>query len=96
MDFSKIIVLVFLLLAWFYMGSALKKERRWLKLFVPFVILAFAVLANFAKELMLQTDAYYALDFAENTLMFVAAIGFVYVSYISFRKLGKRRGADEQ
>ena len=96
MDFSKIIVLVFLLLAWFYMGSALKKERRWLKLFVPFVILAFAVLANFGKGLTLQTPAYYVLDLAENALMFVAAIGFVYVSYTSSRKLGKRRGAEEQ
>lgn len=96
MDFSKIIVLVFLLLAWFYMGSALKKEHRWLKLFVPFVILAFAVLANFAKGLALHTDAYYALDFAENALMFIAAIGFVYVSYASNRKLGKRHGAEGQ
>ena len=96
MDFSKIVVLVFLLLAWFYMASALKKEQRWLKLFVPFVILAFAVLANFAKGLALNTDAYYVLDFAENILMFIAAIGFVYVSYTSSRKLNKRRGAEEQ
>ena len=96
MDFSKIVVLIFLLLAWFYMGSALKREKRWLKLFVPFVILAFAVLANFAKELMLQTSAYYVLDFAENILMFIAAIGFAYVSYSSFKKLGKKRGAEEQ
>ena len=95
MDPSRIVVLIFLLLAWFYMASALKKESRWLKMFIPFVILAFAILANFAKTVLLHPSIYSVLDLTENLLMFLAAIGFVYVSYSSSKKLNKRRGAEE-
>ncbi len=96
MDPSRIVVLIFLLLAWFYMASALKKEGRWLKMFVPFVILAFAILANFAKTVLLHPSIYQLLDFIENALMFLAAIGFVYVAYSSRKKLRKVRGAEEE
>lgn len=91
---DRLVILAILLVAWFYMASALRKEPRWLKLFVPFIILAFAIITDFFGSYMLEFGFfskenihYIAVKWIESALILFAAIGFVYVSFSSFRKL---------